>query len=77
MEEIDVYIAPSFDRENVLITNLIGHPAVVIPSGFDEKESPTSISFIGRLYEEAKILRVAKAFQDISDYHLKHPEIEE
>lgn len=76
MEGIDVCIAPSFDRENLLITNLTGHPAVVVPSGFDEKGSPTSISFIGRLYEEAKTLRIAKAFQDLTGYHLKHPKLQ-
>jgi len=73
MKDIDVYVAPSFGGNNLLLTNLTGHPAVVVPNGFDEKGSPTSISFIGNLFEEAKALRVAKAFQDATDFHLKHP----
>ncbi len=75
MKAIDVYIAPSFGGDNLLLTNLTGHPAVVVPNGFDENGSPTSISFIGNLFEEARMLRVAKAFQDVTDFHRKHPDL--
>ena len=75
MKGIDVYIAPSSGGNNLLLTNLTGHPAVVVPNGFDEKGSPTSISFIGNLFEEAKTLRIAKAFQDVTDFHTKHPDL--
>jgi Asp-tRNA(Asn)/Glu-tRNA(Gln) amidotransferase A subunit family amidase len=77
MKDFDVYVTPSFGGSNLLLTNLTGHPGVVVPNGFNEKGSPTSISFIGDLFEEAKALRVAKAFQDATDYHLKHPELED
>ncbi len=77
MKDIDVYVAPSFAEGNLLLTNLTGHPAVVLPNGFDDKGAPTSISFIGSLYGEAKLLRVAKAFQDATSFHLKHPVLEE
>jgi len=77
MKEIDVYVAPSFGGTNLLLTNLTGHPAVVVPDGFDDKGSPVSISFIGNLYEEAKALRVAKAFQDATDFHLRRPKLQE
>jgi len=76
MKEIDVYLAPSFGGDNLLLTNLSGHPAVVVPDGFDQQGSPTSITFIGNLFEEAKALRVAMAFQDATDFHLKHPNLE-
>jgi Asp-tRNA(Asn)/Glu-tRNA(Gln) amidotransferase A subunit family amidase len=76
MNGIDVYIAPTYGNATLLITNLTGHPTVVVPDGFDEKGHPTSISFIGNLFEEAKTLRLAKAFQDATDYHLKHPKLE-
>ncbi|HEX2694768.1 MAG TPA: amidase, partial [Acidobacteriota bacterium] len=77
MKDVDVYVAPSFAEGNLLLTNLTGHPAVVLPNGFDEKGGPTSISFIGSLYGEAKLLRVAKAFQDATAFHLKHPVLKE
>jgi len=75
MKNIDVYVAPSFGGNNLLLTNLTGHPAVVVPNGFNEKGSPTSISFIGNLFEEEKVLAVAKAFQEATGFHLKHPDM--
>lgn len=73
LKGIDVYVAPSFGGNNLLLTNLTGHPCVVVPNGFNEKGSPTSISFMGRLYDEATVLAVAKAYQDATGFHLKHP----
>jgi Asp-tRNA(Asn)/Glu-tRNA(Gln) amidotransferase A subunit family amidase len=72
MKEIDVYVAPSFG-ENLLLTNLTGHPCVVVPNGFDEEGSPTSISFIGRLYDEGTLLAFVKTYQDATENHKKHP----
>ncbi len=71
--DVDVWLSPSFGGSNLLLTNLTGHPCVVLPNGFDEKERPTSITFMGRLFGEAKLLAVAKAYQDATEYHLKHP----
>jgi Asp-tRNA(Asn)/Glu-tRNA(Gln) amidotransferase A subunit family amidase len=45
----------------------------VVMNGFNEKETPTSITFIGDLFEEAKALRIAKALQDATDFHHQHP----
>lgn len=77
MDTIDVYVAPSFGGNNLLLTNLTGHPAVVVPNGFTDKGSPTSITFIGDLYDEATLLGLAKAYQDATDWHLKHPKLPE
>ena len=77
MKDVDVYVAPSFGGSNLLLTNLTGNPCVVLPDGFSKEGTPTSISFIGQLFGEAKLLAVAKAFQDATDYHLKHPKLEE
>ncbi|HEX6559906.1 MAG TPA: amidase [Longimicrobiales bacterium] len=73
MAEIDVFVTPSFGGNVLLLTNLTGHPAVVVPSGFAQDGTPVSISFIGRLYGEAELLAVAKAYQDATGFHLKHP----
>ena len=76
MRQIDLYVAPSWDGDNLLLTNLTGHPCVVVPNGFSEDGTPTSISFIGKLFDEGKIISVAKTYQDATDYHLKHPNID-
>jgi Asp-tRNA(Asn)/Glu-tRNA(Gln) amidotransferase A subunit family amidase len=76
MSKIDVYVAPSFG-DNMRLTNLTGHPAVVVPNGFNDKGTPTSITFTGKLYGEAEALVIAKVYQDASRFHLKHPELAE
>jgi len=74
MMEVDVYVAPSFGGDNLLLTNLTGHPCVVLPNGFDGDGHPCSISFMGRLYGEATVLAVANAYQTGTDFHERHPE---
>lgn len=73
LRDIDVYIAPSFEGDNLLLTNLTGHPCVVLPNGFDENGEPVSITFIGRLFDEETLLAVAKKYQDATGFHLQHP----
>jgi len=70
---VDVYITPAFGGDNLLYTNLTGNPCVVLPNGFTDKGTPTSITFMGKLFEEGKVMTVAKAYQDATDFHLKHP----
>jgi len=72
-DDIDVYVTPSFAGESLLVTNLTGHPQVVLPNGFTEENAPHSISFVGRLYDEASILAVAGAFQQATEWHKKTP----
>lgn len=75
MKDIDLYITPSFGKQ-LLLTNLTGHPCVVIPNGFIKEDQPTSISFVGQLFDEATILAVAKAYQDVTEHHLQHPTLD-
>jgi Asp-tRNA(Asn)/Glu-tRNA(Gln) amidotransferase A subunit family amidase len=73
MADVDVYVCPTFGGNNLLLTNLTGHPCVVLPNGFNEKGAPTSITFIGNLYDEATLLAVANAYQQVTNFHQKHP----
>jgi Asp-tRNA(Asn)/Glu-tRNA(Gln) amidotransferase A subunit family amidase len=60
---------------NTSVTNLTGHPCVVVPHGFNEKGDPTSLTFIGALFGDAKMLALARAYQNATGWHLKHPTI--
>ncbi len=71
--KIDVYVSPAYAGGNLTITNLTGHPCVVLPNGFTKQNMPTSITFMGQLFEEGKLLAVAKAYQDATQWHKKHP----
>jgi Asp-tRNA(Asn)/Glu-tRNA(Gln) amidotransferase A subunit family amidase len=74
MKDYDVVIVPSFAGNQLSITNLTGNPVVCIPMGFNQRNLPVSISLLGNLYDEASILLAAKAFQDKTEHHKKHPE---
>jgi Asp-tRNA(Asn)/Glu-tRNA(Gln) amidotransferase A subunit family amidase len=79
--EVDVYVAPYSSTDsispvselNLQLTNLTGHPAVIVPNGFTKKGTPTGITFIGKLYDEGRLLSLAKAYQDATRFHLKQP----
>ncbi len=73
MKEIDLYIAPSFEGNNLLLTNLTGHPCVVLPNGFDEEGGPVSITLVGRLFDEGTVAAVAWKLQQTTGFHLQHP----
>ncbi len=77
MNGIDVYVAPPFQGDNLLMTNLTGNPQVVLPNGFSKEGTPTSITFVGKLFGEATLLAVAKSYQDATNFHLKQPKLEE
>jgi Asp-tRNA(Asn)/Glu-tRNA(Gln) amidotransferase A subunit family amidase len=90
---VDVIVAPTNGGSDQLtITNLTGHPAVILPNGlrgpdapkypFDDPNdfqnaggpgTPTSLTFLGKLYGEAELLAFARAYQDATGFHLKHP----
>ena len=72
-KNIDVYVVPSFWGDNLLRTNLTGHPCVVLPNGFNENGSPTSISFIGDLYKDGEVIAVSHAYQRGTGWHKKYP----
>jgi len=93
-ENLDVIVAPT-QGEQLVITNLTGHPSVILPNGFrgdDAPKSPStdvtdfqnaggpgtpvSLTFLGDLYGEAKLLSFARAYQNATDFHLKHPPLD-
>lgn len=71
-KNVDVLLASS-DSDQLTITNLTGHPALILPNGFREDGTPSSLTFLGNLFGEEKLLAVAKAYQDLTGFHLKHP----
>lgn len=73
MKDYDVLISPSFGNDQLLATNLTGHPVIAIPTGLDKKNHPTSMTFVGNLYDEASILLLAKAYQDKTGFDEMHP----
>ena len=71
--EFDVIIAPTFGGRQLLITNLTGHPALVVPTGFTEEGHPTSMTLLGNLFEEAPLLELGHFFQELTSFDEVHP----
>jgi Asp-tRNA(Asn)/Glu-tRNA(Gln) amidotransferase A subunit family amidase len=90
--QFDVIVAPTGTTQ-LVVTNLTGHPAVILPNGFRGDDAPvphvqdngdlepggpgtpTSLTFLGQLFGEAKLLAFAKAYQDVTGFHLQHPKL--
>ena len=91
--EFDVIVAPTFSQQ-LVITNLTGHPALILPNGFRGPDAPppassgdgaddnvggpgtpVSLTFLGNLYGEAKLLAFARAYQEATGYHKLYPKL--
>jgi Asp-tRNA(Asn)/Glu-tRNA(Gln) amidotransferase A subunit family amidase len=72
MAQFDLYVAPA-EGDNVWVTNLTGHPVVTMLNGFLPGGLPSSISFVGQLDDEARLLAVVKQYQESTDFHTKVP----
>jgi aspartyl-tRNA(Asn)/glutamyl-tRNA(Gln) amidotransferase subunit A len=55
-------------------TNISGHPAISIPCGFTQGGLPAGLQLIGPKWGEAKLLAIALAYEDATDWHTRHPE---
>jgi Asp-tRNA(Asn)/Glu-tRNA(Gln) amidotransferase A subunit family amidase len=69
----DVIIAPPEVGDQLAITNLTGNPSVTLPNGLDKNGMPTSITFIGKHFNEATMLAFAKKYQEATKFNLQHP----
>jgi Asp-tRNA(Asn)/Glu-tRNA(Gln) amidotransferase A subunit family amidase len=91
---VDVIVAPTNGGQQLVITNLTGHPSVILPNGLRGEDAPkypsddpsdfqnaggpgtpTSLTFLGKLYGEAGLLAFARAYQDATGFHLQHPKL--
>src|SRR5580704_2866127 len=90
-DDFDVIVAPT-QSQQLVITNLTGNPAVILPNGLRGSDAPkpptddptdfrnaggpgtmASLTFLGKLYGEAPLLALARAYQTATGFHLQHP----
>jgi Asp-tRNA(Asn)/Glu-tRNA(Gln) amidotransferase A subunit family amidase len=72
MSQWDVFVSPAPGSASLLVTNLTGNPAVVLPCGF-VNDLPIAIMFTGGVYDEVSPLRVALAYERATKWHTMHP----
>ena len=54
--------------------NLLGLPAVVVPCGVSRDGLPVSIQIVGRRFDDATVLRIARAYERVTDWHRRRPD---
>jgi Asp-tRNA(Asn)/Glu-tRNA(Gln) amidotransferase A subunit family amidase len=73
--DIDAYV----NGDDLGLTNLTGHPTVILPDGLTQRggvEVTTSITFTGQLNDETNLLSLAHAYQQATGHHLRRPPVE-
>ena len=55
--------------------NLTGLPAISIPCGFTSVGLPTGLQLIGPRWGEARLLAIALAYEEATEWHNQHPEL--
>jgi aspartyl-tRNA(Asn)/glutamyl-tRNA(Gln) amidotransferase subunit A len=53
--------------------NVSGHPVASVPCGFTVDGLPIGMQVIGRTFDEATVLRLADAYQRVTDWHTRRP----
>jgi aspartyl-tRNA(Asn)/glutamyl-tRNA(Gln) amidotransferase subunit A len=56
-------------------TGYVGLPALSVPCGFDPTGMPVGFQLIGRPFGEARLLRIAHAYQQDTDWHERAPDL--
>jgi Asp-tRNA(Asn)/Glu-tRNA(Gln) amidotransferase A subunit family amidase len=74
MSQYDVFLSLAPGTSSLQVTNLTGHPAIVLKCGFIDN-MPQSIMVTGRLYDEATICRVALAYEQATEWHKRNPSL--
>ncbi|MFT4046279.1 MAG: amidase [Solimonas sp.] len=64
---------PSAGQRHSQMANLACYPGLALPNGFATSGAPTSVLFMAQPYAEARLLALAKAYQDATAFHLRQP----
>jgi len=74
-EHSDNPLAMYFEDIFTLPANLAGIPALAFPCGFDSLGLPVGIQLMGPHFQEARLFRIAHAYQQDTDWHTRSPKL--
>ena len=69
-------IARTYPRQARSPFNLTGHPALAMMCGLSKAGLPIALQMVGRMHDEATLLRAAAAYERATDWHTRRPPIE-
>ena len=70
-DPVQMYLADIY----TLSLNLAGLPGMSVPCGFSSDSRPIGLQIIGNYFKEALLLQVAHAYQSVTDWHQRTPEL--
>ncbi len=77
-EKTDDPVAMYLEDLYTIAVNLAGLPGMSVPAGFaaspEGKPLPVGLQIIGNYFDEARMLNVGHAYQQVTDWHLQMPE---
>lgn len=71
--KVDFIITPDIGFSTIFLTNLTGHPQAILPDQPGSVGNSRSVSVIGRLYQDDRVLQMAHAIQSLGNAHLARP----
>jgi len=74
-EHTDDPLAMYLEDVFTLPANLAGVPGIAFPVGFDQQGMPVGMQLMGPHYREELLFQVAQSFQQITDWHLRRPNL--
>ncbi len=73
-EKADDPVAMYLQDVYTIATNLAGLPGMSIPAGFSNG-LPVGLQLMGNYFDEARMLDIAHAYQQVTDWHVRMPEL--
>ncbi len=56
--------------------DLTGQPTITLNGGFDKRGAPVGFQLVGKHLSEDLLLRAGHAFQSVTDWHTRHPNLD-
>jgi aspartyl-tRNA(Asn)/glutamyl-tRNA(Gln) amidotransferase subunit A len=70
-DPLQMYLSDIF----TISVNLAGLPGLSLPCGFDKEGMPIGMQIIGKHFDEARMLKIAHAYESATEWHKKKPKL--
>jgi amidase len=66
-------VIQKFQGQFTIPADLAGTPSITVPCGFSAANTPYAVQFLGSRLAELSLCRIAYAYEQASNWHLRHP----
>ncbi|MFT4887717.1 MAG: amidase [Pseudohongiellaceae bacterium] len=68
-------VIQKFQGQFTIPADLAGTPSITVPCGFSAANTPYAVQFLGSRLAELSLCRIAYAYEQASNWHLRHPSL--